>query len=638
MKRKLISFDGFRLIEGQSLTNAQEELIGAEDVLARALSVDGMELFAFGESDVTYQTPDGNFVHANYKIEKEQLVLENIEQLVIEEESEKKTARQTLTSMVDALLESNDAKASQLFESYLAMPFVRRELLVSEGTNFNISVSKPTGSYSKLKNHRQSRSLVAKRVRSRMKTLRRLSDSQKKQLGRKRNIAAKRLGGTSNPRWRTYARKVKKRNMNEWATMCENVMDYLDYKEFGPALRESFVQHDEKGNVVALAVPTQHKRNENKILTFNWKTLDHEVKVLRAKVKTLHEDRTFIKAMADLNRYNRISDNAALEETLEAIVTRWPDVLYLTQDELATQIASALESANITNFGDETTNFMAEGILRTAHNAFTDRVRKIGSLAGASTDITAECKTCKDAYVEFKQVADAFYGQIDESDNADLRVFADLFKALHEVHRLAVEIGDEATKSECENFMSDCEAVLNREEEIDLDLAEAIANYLTDFVESNVEGAEGTWDVSNSDVHHTVNGDHPRMNWAAKQHDAVPSKYTGDYGDEAPVSDGKSYKNGLADEMRNRSWSNIGGDDTYPSLKNPYIPTPFGDYKMKEKSAVDDGQSDWSRWQSGDTWPNLKNPNIPEEKVKMGGTGYKMNNDNLVVDKGYTKV
>ena len=595
MKRKLISFDAFKKIEEASLTNAQNELIEAEDVLAKTLGVDSLKLFSFGESDVTYKADDGSFVHASFKLDKDQLVLENIEQLVIEEESEKKNARQVLVDMVDSLLENNETKASQKFEQYLNMPFVRRELTnVNEA--FKVSVSKPTGSSSPLRGKKQSRSLVAKRTRARNKTLSRVSTSEKNQLAKKRDTASKHLGGSTNPKWRVYARKVKPKTMKEWNVMCENVMDYLDYKEYGPVMAESEIQTDNKGNVTTVAMPTTHKRNEGKILTFNWKTLDHEIKILRGNVKKLSEDQVFVKAMIDLKRYNNVSDNTAMEETLEAIVSRWPDVLYITEEELAAQISNALEVANVTNYDDQTCAFMAEGIMRAAHHAFTDRVRKIGSLAGVTSDITAECKTCEDAYKEFKTVATNFYAQLDESDNADFQVFKDLFKALHEVRRIAGETGDEATRHEVEDFMTECAAVLNREVEIDLELAENIANYLRDLVEANLEGAVDTWNVSNSDVHHTVNGDHPRMAWNAKQTDAVPSKFLGDWGDEAPVSDGKSYKNGLADEMRNRSWSNIGGPDVYPDLKNDNVPKPFGDYKMKEPSAVDSGDSDWSRW------------------------------------------
>jgi hypothetical protein len=578
MKRKLISFDAFKKIEEGSLTKAQEELIGAEEVLANSLEKDSLNLFVYGESDVTYQEPDGNFVHATYSLNKDQLVLENIEQLVIEESGEKKSARQVLVNMVDSLLENNEAKASNLFESYLSMPFVRRELLVNEAT-------KP-----------KAEKLASKKSKKNLKNLKNLKKFVKK---------------GKNPKTAFYAKKIKPETIKEWQVMCENVINYINYKEFGPVLSESFIRTDNKGNVVAVAVPTLQKRNESKILSFNWKTLDHELKVLRGKMKRLSEDQAFVKAMSDLKRYNNISDNISLEETLEAIVSRWPDVLYSTEEELSSQIATALETANVSNYDDKVCSFMAEAILRTAHNAYTDRVRKIGNLAGATTDVTAECKQCEDSYKEFKTLVDGFYAKLDESDQANFKMFSDLFNALNEVRKVAVKNGDEATQSETENFMQECAAILNYETEIDLGLAESIASYIHSFVEANVDGANDTWDVNNNNVHHTVSGDHPRMSWAAKVGDAVPSKFPGDWGDSAPVSDGKSYKNNLADEMRSNAWGNHSDGDEWPALSNPYVPKPFGDYKMKEKSAVDDGDSDWSRWQSGDTWPNLKNPYVP---------------------------
>jgi len=626
MKRKLISFEAFGKLQEGSLSRAEEELIAAEDVLGKTLGVD-VELFCYGENDVTYKTPDGTFIHAVYKLENDQVILENIEELVIEEGSAKKVAHGIVSQMVDAILENNDGKANTLFDEYFGSPVIKREL-VNEG--FKVTVSKPTGKFSPLRHKKQSRTLVAKRTRERLKTLKKLSPSKKQELGRKRDVAGKKLGGSKNPRWRTYARKAK--NMNEWAVMCENVIDYLDYKEFGPVFKDSAVRTDDRGNITDISLPTITKRNEGKILSFNWKTLDHEVKVLRSGAKKMNEDQVFIRAMADLKRYNNISDNSALEETLEAIVSRWPDVLYLTQNELAEQIAESLNIANVNNYDDDTCIFMAEAILRTAHHAYTDRVKKIATVAGVAHDITSECKECSDSYVEFKNVADKLFKQLDESDNADLRVFSDLYKALHEVHKIALESGDEVTKVETADFMSDCEAVLNRESKPNLELAEQIAGYLQDLVEANVDGAAEDWDVSNS-VHNTVSGDHPRMNWAAKQYDAVPSNHLGDWGSEAPVSDGKSFKNNLDDEMRNRSWGNIGGEGTYPSLKNPYVPEPFGDYTMKgEKGAEKDGDDDWSRWQSTDTWPNLKNPYVPQEAGGTGGSGYKMKSDNLVVD------
>jgi hypothetical protein len=84
--------------------------------------------------------------------------------------------------------------------------------------------------------------------------------------------------------------------------------------------------------------------------------------------------------------------------------------------------------------------------------------------------------------------------------------------------------------------------------------------------------------------------------------------------------------------MRNRSWSNWGNGETYPELKNPYIPKPFGDYTGTEKG-VDKASDATSQWSSSDTWPALQNPYVPKAETPES---YKMNGgkeEDLVVDK-----
>ena len=604
MKRKLISFDVFKKIEGQSLTNAERELIEAQEVLAEALGLEFLELHTFGESDVTYETPDGTYIHATYTIKDDNIILENIEQLVVDEEGEKNNSRELVSKMVESIIDGKDAEANHQFEQYINSSYVKRNL--SEAT-WRMSVSKPTGKRSKLFRKKRNRAAVAKGVRSRLRTLRSMSNSQKKQNTLKRKRLSTKLGSSTNKRARVYARKVKKQ-LKEWSTLCENVLGYLDYKEFGPVVKETLINRDEKGNVSAVSLPTLQKRNEGKVLSFNWKTLDTDVKVLRGKMKELKEDQNFAKAMADLKRYNNISDNVSLEETLEAIVTRWPDVVYVTESELAAQISQALEVANVKNFDDQTCTFMAEAILRTAHNVYVDKVKKVADLSGTTEDITSECKECEDSYASFKKVAESLYAQLDESESTDLKVFSDLLKALREVYELATETQDGEIAQEVEDLMSQCISVLNKEALPDDKLAEEVTDYLNNFVEANVEGASEDWNVVDT-PHHTVVGDHPALSKNAKV-DGAPSKHPGDWRSPAPVSDGKSYDGNLDDEMQNNGWANVSNDSTWPELNNPYI-LKSGEFKMKEKSVVDDSDL-LAQDQSNDTWPNLSNPYCPK--------------------------
>jgi len=607
MKRKLISFEAFKILQESSLSRVEEELILAEDLLSKTLGID-VELHCFGESDATYKTNDDNYIHAVYKIEDDKVIFENIKELVIDEESSKRQARKTISEMVDAIIEGKDDFADNKFDEYFSMPSVKRQ--INESIKFKVSVSKPTGKRSRLFHKKQSRTLVAKRVRARRMSQKRLSKGAKMANKRKRNTAAKKLGSTKNPRWRTYVRAVK--NMKEWAALADNVMGYVEYKEYGPMLTESVVQPDKNGNIVAIAIPSMNKRNEGKILSFQWKTIDTDLKVLRGKAKSINEDQGFVKAVAEIKRHNNTSNNSALEEALENMVSRFSNIIYLTQDELTAMVGEALETANVRNYDDSTCQFIAEAILRTAHNAYADSVRKIGKAAGVKGDITSECRDCEDSYREFQDVAEKLYRHLDESENIDLKVFSDLYKALHEMHKVASEIGDEAVKIETASMMSDCEAVLSKTEIPSLDLAESIAEYISDMVEANLENS-GEW--KDSDVHISATGEHPMSAWNAKQSDATPSKFNGrdEYGvDRAPVSDGKDF--GGEDELQNNAFGNDSSDHTWPSLSNPYIPEPFN-FTMKGEKGVDKDNDEIGTFQSNDTWPNLQNPLHPKAQI-----------------------
>jgi hypothetical protein len=616
MKRKLIKYDAFRHIENDSLSAAEVELAEAQEVLSTALGVDGLNLHCFGETDVTYETPDGEFVHASYSLSKDNLVFENIEQLVIDDESERGEARKILTDLVESLFEENEGKAAGLFDRYMALPHTRKNLkeaTMSEG-KFAFGKSNPSGKKAWNKGKKEDPATTKKRIKSGLFTKSHMSDSEKK--SHKKASEAFKKGTGGNPRARLYARKVKKSKVNEWNTLSENVLQYVKFQQLGGVLRETKLRHDEKGNVVAVAVPTAQVRNEGKLLSFNWKVLDHEIKYSRNGAKNIQNEAAFARAISDLKRYNAISDNAGLETTLENIVAAWPQLLYLTHQELSERIAQALDTAGVQKYDDQMCDFMAEGILRMAHHAYTDRADKIVKISRMKGE-------GDDAYSAFRSVADKFLPQVDEAENAQYRVFADLYKALNEFYEVVQKEGDEATKQEVFAYMKDCESVLNRQDEPDLDLAENIATFLQSLVETNIDGEE--WNVSNS-THISINGDHPRMAQLASWGYTPSKDFSGDWGSEMPVSDGKNPRNAAEVEKMKNSWANIGGSDTAPELKNPYVPQPFGDYKIKGEKFVGDDDAT-GEWGSKDTWPGLQNPYVPDSVRPP------MKSDNLVQDK-----
>lgn len=628
MKRKLIDFDVFQKIEKESLSSAEAELVEAENILAEALDVDGASLYCYGESNVVYSTPDDTYIYATYNLSPDSLILENIEELVIDEEQEKANARNVLSGMVEELLEGNEKKADNLFGEYCDLSVTKR--LFNEArrkghkaTKRLVAKTKKIGSGpgaktvvtgyvpAKKKSHAtksQPISVVAKRMKGKKRRGKLKSQSEKRRQKLLRQAAHKRFG-------------FMKEQVESLYQISENVINYVNYVELGPVLKECSARYDEKGNVTALRIPNSKTRNEGKILSFNWKTLNTEIKYCRDAGKKVAESVEFCKAMAELKRHNAFNDSNALQEALEEVVTKWPNVVYLTQNEMAELVKEALQTADVSNYDDQTCDFMAEGILRTAHSILSDKVERILKLADA--------KDCKE-YECFQETINTFYPHVDESTKVEMQAFYDLYSAVGEIYKHASKTGDEILQEEAELFLQDLAATCEGQLEPDIELAQEAAEWIYDLIEANLSDA-GEWNPSNS-VHTTISGDHPAMAKKATV-DAIPGKYTGDYGDTAPVSDGKSYRNGLADQMRNRGWSQIGGPDVVPDLHNPYVPKPFGDYTMKGEPGVDKNSDSGLTQVQGDTWPSLQNPYVPKAETPQT---YKMNKGkeaDLVVDK-----
>jgi len=617
MRRKLINYDVFQKISEESLSKSEKELIEAEDVLAKALGEEQLVLHCFDESTVTYETLDKSYIHASYRLDGNNVVFENVEQLVIDDSSAREKSREVLRKMFDECLKANKGGADSLFKEYIALPFVRRDL--QEGAEAWVEQpNKP-----KKKGKPQPPWLAQKRAESKKRNQKLVSPAIKAQKKREADTLKKRGGPGTHVHFRFKPQTKKK--MKEWRNLTENIFNYIDYQEFGPTAKASEVKHDDHGNVVGIKIPDANSRNEGKILSFNWKTLNTDCMVLRAKMKNLAEDINFCKAMADLRKCNAMSDNKQLQEILEAIVVRWPNVIYLTQAELAGSIANALDTVGESSYDDQVCAFMAEGILRTAVEAYDERVQRVIKLSGMKSEGT------DDAYLDFQNIVERFYSFLDQNTKLEMQVYVDLYNALVEVYKLGHEEGNEYLMGEASSFLKELKGVVDQSVEPTLELAGDVAAWLSQLVETNLESGE--WNVSNK-PHETINGDNPQMAKNAAKGYTPSSDFSGDWGDVAPVSDGKSYKGGLADEMRKDSWGNWANDDTWPSISNPYVPKA-GVWTMKgEKGADVSGDSDWSRYTSKDTWPELENPYVPKEAGGVGGKGYKMKSDNLVVDKG----
>ena len=574
MKRKLINYDVFERIQKDALSSAEGELKAAAPILEKKLGVDSVRLSSYGDGHALYETRDGTFIHTNYQLKNDRVVLDNIEQLVIDEETEQVKSRDILSKMIDAVLSEDKVSADTLFANYLNVPSTKRM--------FKEAVK-----------------------------------NQKRRSGEMNE-------STRRDTVLEFAVAKGKGLIKEWSALCKNVFDFINLKENNSVWNTTKVIRDDQGNVVGMEIPTTEAANQKKLLTLKYQhMLDTDLIPKRWNGKNYTEDMAFCRAIGDLKRQNAVSNADALEEALENVIGNWPDVIYLTQNEMASVVKEALETINATNYDDQTCSFIAEGILRRAFETYTDKVNRIVKYTGE------DLAEAEDKFEAFQTIAGKFFTKLDEQSKLQMNVYVDLYEALKKVYEVTTE---NMVKAETSSHLNELASIIRQEVEPDLKVAEAAAEWLTQLIETNL----GTqpWTVT-STAYQTVVGDHPAMaEKARKTYSPASDLGVGDWGDPAPVSDGKSYRGGLADEMRNRGFGNVSaGSDTWPDLQNPYTPKPFGDYKMKGEVGADSATDGIVQYGSGDTWPALQNPYIPKAETPQS---YKMNHgkeEDLVIDK-----
>lgn len=580
MKRKLIDYDVFKQIERKFLQTAEKELSEATDAIAAALGKDNMALFGITENEATFATDQGTLVHATYIVDDTKLLLENIEELVVDETSQINEGKSILDKMVDSILDDNKSAASDLFSSYFNLPYIRVNL--QEGV---INEAKKHG---KGKMPPQLLAYFKKKA-------------AKKSHGKKDDKREELMKKHSSKKMMNLSKKATAKMVKEWASVSKNVLDYVDFRTFGaPTLSETV--KDKLGNVVAIAIPRSQIKNEAKMLSFNWKTLNTNVMHQRDLMKMLAHNAHWGLACKDMKKCNAMSDSSKLQETIENVVAAFPSVIYLTEGELAKLISDTLVKEGVKNFDDDSCAFLAEGVLRTCYDNYKDKVNQIFKLADMFES---------DSYEGFKRASEVMIEKLDEVANTEKMAFEDTYKALNSLAGLAEHFGDASIKHEIAGYMGDIENALTGKKAFDLDVLEEAAAMLK--AAANLP-MSGDWHVSDK-VGHTVTGDVEAIAKYAKI-DGTPGKYAST---RSPfVSDGKSYDKQGVEDLK-QGYLTQDGNDVYPNVKNPYVPKA-GDFKIHGEKAIESDSDVLGHDDGPDTWDKLKNPYIPANGMTLANS------------------
>lgn len=591
MKKKFIDIETYKNIEKNSLTAVERELQEAAGLVGNVVGDTGLEVYCISENQVTYIKNDGNYVQANYEVQNDNIVLENIEELVVEQNHLSQARKDIIGKMVDNILSEKNEIANDNFSEYFTLPVVRaglREGVVAEAAVNEGKLPKALADWQKkhgnplMKKHKKKGKKMSKKDKQKSK-----KDSMMPDKKRFKKVADE------------VKKKKGKEKLDEWKHIARNILEFVDFRTNGAVYQNAKTRTDAKGNVVSMVLPRTHLRNEGKVLMLHYKDMAN---VMHCRMEALKEDynsqSNWVRAINDIKRFNAMSDHNNLQTAFENVVAVWPNLLYLKRDELAAKINETLTISGARNFDDEVCEFLADGVLRTAHKTYTDRVGKMFNIAGKQGDV--------DDFDQFSMVSEAVYKKVDSDAAAELQVFKDLYRSLSEVNQTSRAMGDDTTKLETLSLLRVCENIINQTASADLEVAEDLALYLETLTEA-VDFDGSAWQVMQPHV--SPVGDNPFIHKYATENGA-PGAHTGPF-KSSPMSDGKNVKVDVEDY-----YTGMKGSELSPNVSNPYAPKP-GDFKMHGEKSVGEDSDDLATFQGGDTWPNLKNPYLPDQGMTM---------------------
>jgi hypothetical protein len=598
MKKKFIDIETYKNIEKNSLTAVERELQEAAELVGGMLGDTNLEVFCIDESTVTFINSDGNYVQANYEMNKDQILLENIEELIVEANHLASVRKEIIGKMVDNILGEKNEVANNDFSDYFNLPVVRaglKEGIIAEAKKHEDEEDDNEGGKKKKKGKKKLPPALQAYLDKKHGKNKDGKSKKAKKKAKKDSLDKKRLKKVA----KDVENKKGEEKLEEWKNIAKNILEFVDFRTNGEVHQSAKYEADTKGNITKMAVPRTHLRNEGKILMLHYKDMAN---VMGCRMDALKEEydsqSNWVRAINDLKRLNSMSDHNGLETAVENVVTVWPNLLYLTRDEIASKINETLTISGAKNFDDDTCAFLADGISRTAHRVYSDKVSKIFNVAGKTPEL--------DDYDQFSVVAETVFKRVDQDATAELQVFKDLYRSISEINQTSRAMGDDATRFETQSLLKVCENVLSHKTRANLDVAEDFALYLETLVESAEFEGSG-WSLVQP--HLSAVGDNPFIHKYATENGS-PGAHKGPF-ERSPMSDGKSVKVNVEDYYTGMKGSEMGAN-----LSNPYAPKP-GDFKMHGEKSVGEEGDDLATFQDGDTWPNLKNPYLPDRGMSM---------------------
>lgn len=415
----------------------ERELKAAEEQLAERLGLEKLSLHSFNETTAIYEAPNGHYVRAGYKINrnKGEVFFAEFADLRVNNQSLQRENREDLSKLVGSLLDEDTSTAEQVLQKYL-----ERRRVIKEATEDVLVTPKediPQGPGEE--------EIRASNIRQAVQEA--LGTAALFEMESVVGGAAKKVG--------------------------------IDFNTMKNAAQQASKEYGSEP-VQQITLKTIDTQAQSRLATDRQEKMVEEVVTARRSITPLREKEAFAEATKKVKTLNATGELDQIGEAMSELVTSAPELLYLTIDELAEEVRGVLEAADAKNWDDQLCLDIAEGAQKLAAGVYTKKAARISEAAAVLWEGDEEVSD--DNWEAYKEVTHRLFNRIVEGEKSLQRSAQEVTEIIERVVPILQDEGYRAQNTDITAIARSLGRFKKELETPTLEKLEEVVKFITDYI------------------------------------------------------------------------------------------------------------------------------------------------------------
>lgn len=193
---------------------------------------------------------------------------------------------------------------------------------------------------------------------------------------------------------------------------------------------KSSEDHDEK-EIDEVEIDKKDKKDKKKKMSSKSKKFRDKVAKDRKNMAKKELDENFISNIVRIKRSTNAQDSNTLSETFMDLITTYPEITYVSCEELTEMTKRVLRNSNEKNWNEELCHDIALGLRKLAHKTYSDKVYEVAKYAAMDDVVGLEEEVSDDEYEAFEQISERYFNDIYTKAELQYNSLMDLSEMLY---------------------------------------------------------------------------------------------------------------------------------------------------------------------------------------------------------------